>query len=368
MKRLKLFTTLALITINTTLAFADVSPNDFTSLTLSSSELISTMVLNPADIPNGVSGIYMGSALTVKDNQAYFMDLLHFNQIDFNKAYVFTGIQSDSSTISNISFATKVFDYSVQFQWIGNAWEKDNSNDFNVLVGNKKMALLAGYGHKPASSEKVTEFHGTLGFGANITDWLGVYGKLLYGAGKNEENGATAKISDTVFSLGAEVRPHLIKYIDDEFTFVIMGNYFSTTVIVDGKLSKNQYNPYVIISPAYKINYKINENLTWGSQIHIPFVFSGKNTVYSYMLNGIKAEVVPEIFDVSLGIITAFPFKVLNEKDSYGDLYNYFTFGASLKIAKAAKVDLYGSLDPTNGFSLENMWQKKWSLSFSCNF
>lgn len=367
MKRIKFITVLSLFTLSATLSFANESPKDFSSLPLSSSELISVMATSPTEMPIEASGLYMGSALTIKDNQAKYMDLLHFNELNIDKAYIFTNVQSNSDRTGNISFATKIFDHSVQIRWTGTSWEKDNTNDINILIGYNKISVLLGYGHKPADSEKITEFHGTIGVGANFTSRLGAYGKILYGAGKGNNNGVKTKITDTLMAFGIEFRPPFFDQLDDELSLTVIGNYFSTTRSFNGKETTNQYNPYLIITPSYKFNYNINENLSWGSQFHMPYILNGKTTYYVYALNGLKAIIVPNILDISLGLITQFPYKVIAE-DEYGNFTNYFTFGASLQIAKAVKLDITGTLEPNNGLSIENLLQKKWNITFACNF
>lgn len=324
------------------------------------------------------SGLRYGSASTIMDDSYHYMNLFSWNQLEFDKFFAFTDINSNSSL--NFSAAQHVKGNNVlAYSYQGNLWTNNGYNNFALFYGFNDMALTFSLGlneNAGTYSDQYTEVTPTIFFGMKATDKLSF--SLDAGIESYKDKDDDISLSYFSFNLGADLL-YKIKQTDklnSFITFYYDGAFQTATLDITGfdpnKSSQNN-NAFGLRA---NLEYKPTDTFTYGLVAYFPVLRINSTedtsvTTLSFQINnGFQVELKPNKIYTSFGLITTLPsFTFEKDQDTQkGSLYNSFYFGLAFKLSPQILIDGCCSIEPHTGISIDDIWNEKLSISITAKF
>lgn len=331
------------------------------------------------------SGLRSGSAFTLMDDSYYYMNLVDWEKLSFDKFYGFTAI--NSSTSINLSAAQKLKGGNLlAYSYDGNLWTENGYNDFSVFYGFGKMALKFDLGLDETTTnatEPYTIWAPAVSFGMDVSDKFAFSTGLGLSSSKIDEEDANYSIATTTVSLFANGY-YNIKNTDKLFAQAIFGysGNFDKAVTefdiegidVDPQETKTNSNSFFL---AAELQYKPTSAFTYAMKCTFPRFTTytrADETTYSTLAfsvnNGFMVELKPNKFFTSFGIATTLPsFTFEKDVDTVkGALTNTYYLGMAVNLAPQIRLDGRCTITPTTGISMEKIFQQALYLSLTAKF
>lgn len=336
------------------------------------------------------SGLRSGSAFTLMDDSYYYMNLVDWEKLSFNKFYGFTAINSTNSI--NLFAAQKVKDGNLlAYSYDGNLWTENGYNDFSVFYGFGKMALKFDLGLDETTKENVKEPYTiwipAISFGMDVSDKFAFSAGLGLASSKIETEqaflGETYTITDKYSNVSLFANGYYnIKNTDKLFAQAIFGysgNFEKEVVESDLENSKPQEsktnsNSFFL---SAELQYKPTSAFTYAMKATFPrfttFTRADETsytTMSFFVNNGFMVELKPNKFFTSFGIATTLPsFTFEKDVDTVkGALTNTYYLGMAVNLAPQIRLDGRCTITPTTGISMEKIFQQALYLSLTAKF
>lgn len=329
------------------------------------------------------SGLRLGSASTLMDDSYYYMNLVDWEKLSFDKFYGFTAINSPNSI--NLSAAQKTKDGNLlAYSYNGNLWTKNGYNDFSAFYGFGKMALKFDLGLDETTenaTEPYTIWIPAISFGMDVSDKFAFSTGLGLSSLKIDEEDAIYSITSTNVSLFANGY-YNIKNTDKLFAQAIFGysGSFDKAVMefdmegMDSQESKTNSNSFFL---GAELQYKPTSAFTYAMKATFPrfttFTRADETsytTMSFFVNNGFMVELKPNKFFASFGISTTLPsFTFEEDVDTVkGTLSNTYYMGMAINLAPQIRLDGRCTITPTEGISMEKIFQQNLYLSLTAKF
>lgn len=329
------------------------------------------------------SGLYTGSASAVHDDSYYYMNLIDWQKLNFDKFYGFTNFQGANDELNFAGASNLKNGDLLAYSYAGNFWTDGGYNSYNVFWGHNKLAVKGGLSF---IDESTTTIDASLGF--NATDKIGLTLSLSDGWNKDSETTevmgikSETNLSTNIFQLGIG-GIYNIKETEKMLLRVSIGytGYFYknkvTTIINDGEPNVNSIeNNRNRITLSGTFQYKINDRFSFGSVLTFPRIsfFDNNGTEYTEMefamRNGFMASVVPNRLFISAGLSTQIPSLTFrkDQDTEKGTLTNNFYLGAAFDLTPQVRITSSTNIAITDGLSLEEAWQEVFNFSLQMKF
>ena len=331
------------------------------------------------------SGLRLGSAATLMDDSYYYMNLVDWEKLSFDKFYGFTAINSTNSI--NLFAAQKVKDGNLlAYSYDGNLWTENGYNDFSVFYGFGKMALKFDLGLDETTTnatEPYTIWAPAVSFGMDVSDKFAFSTGLGLSSSKIDEEDANYSIASTNVNLFANGY-YNIKNTDKLFAQAIFGysgnfdkavmEYDIEGIDVEPQEAKTNSNSFFF---GAEMQYKPTSVFTYAMKFTFPRFTTytrADETTYSTLAfsvnNGFMVELKPNKFFTSFGIATTLPsFTFEKDVDTVkGTLTNTYYLGMAVNLAPQIRLDGRCTITPTEGISMEKIFQQALYLSLTAKF
>lgn len=321
------------------------------------------------------SGLYTGSASAVHDDSYYYMNLIDWQKLDFDKFYGFTNFNGVDNSL-NLAGASHLKNGDVlAYSYEGNLWADNNYNFFSGFWGHDKLAVKGSLGFEEDGASEII-----LGAGYNVTDKISFSASVIDLWEKDKETIGTYVIEnlDNIFALQI-LGKYNIKNTDKILLRLTLGyagiflkNKVTTTIGENDPTTETTKASENIIHIGGTFQYKFNDRFTFGSEITFPeFTFYDEATVISFeMRNGFIAGVVPNRLYVSAGLETTLPSLTFEDDEDVlkGNLINSFYLGAAFDLTPQVRITSSTNIAITDGLSLEEAWQEVFSFALQMKF
>lgn len=323
------------------------------------------------------SGLFNGTAGTVRDDVQNIMDPIEWNTVKFDNVFGFTRINSNQS--GNLAAAFHVNGSDVlAIAWNGNLWADVPNNSFTCFYGWDKNGITVNYSqYKAHNTNNIDPNLGyTFDDDVNIFTFGAGYGRTI-----NEKFAFAILLNDTM--LNAKITTYDFSFslftgaADLFYTFkndgklnakLVTGyagifmnaetNYGVTTVSADSSVNT--------IHAGVNLEYKPSSNFTYGLVADVPLAFMDGATVLAFSVkNGFSYAIQPGKFLLNMGLETTLPSITFPDGSdtTYGTFGNTFYGGLSFFASDAIRIDLSADLGLTNGISLYEIWTQNFNLS-----
>lgn len=345
-----------------------------------------------------VSGLTLGTAETVRDTVSYAMDVLDWNKAEYGNFFGFTSI--DSATSLNFLGGQHYKGGNLAYSYTGNLW-KEGEDNYSVFYGKKNMGFLFSLDADKADTGRIdgtqVEDYGVFSpsftFGMNATDKISF--KAGFGLNTTAGEVETTLMGNEYLSKVSLTLP--IIQLDGYYTFKSTNKLFiraglsyvglflnsKTKSYVNGELDETVKSSQTVNSLGLVglLEYKPTDRFTYGLKAVFPdIMFTGgkdtngdaldsSTTIEFVLCNGFVAEVSPDRFLLSFGMITELPsFIFVEDQDTeYGIIYNSYYLGMGFYLTPQIRIDGTASISPTSGISMETIWTQKLKLSVFIN-
>lgn len=321
------------------------------------------------------SGLYTGSASAVHDDSYYYMNLIDWQKLDFNKFYGFTNFNGADNSL-NFAGASHLKNGDVlAYSYEGDLWADNNLNFFNGFWGHDKLAVRGSLGFEEDGATEIV-----LGTGYNVTDKISFTALIGDYWIKDKETMGTYTIEtlDNIFKLQI-VGKYNIKNTDKVLLRLTLGyggifykNKVTTTIGENDPTTETTKDSKNVIHIGGTFQYKFNDRFTFGSEITFPdFNFYEEATLISFeMRNGFIAGVVPNRLYISAGLETELPFLAFEEGEDVvkGNLFNFFYLGAAFDLTPQVRICSDANIAISDGLSLEEAWQEVFRVALQMKF
>lgn len=329
------------------------------------------------------SGLYTGSASAVHDDSYYYMNLIDWKKLNFDKFYGFTDFQGANDELNFAGASNLKNGDLLAYSYAGNFWTDGGYNSYNVFWGHNNLAIKGGLSF---IDESTTTIDASLGF--NATDKIGLTFSLSDGWNKESETTdvmgikTETNLSTNIFQLGIG-GIYNIKETENILLRVSIGytGYFYknkvTTIINDGEPNVNSIeNNRNRITLSGTFQYKINDRFSFGSVLTFPRISFIDNNGTEYkemefaMRNGFIASVVPNRLFISAGLSTRIPSLTFrkDQDTEKGTLGNFFYLGAAFDLTPQVRICSDANIAISDGLSLEEAWKEVFNFSLQMKF
>ena len=328
------------------------------------------------------SGLFTGTAGTVRDDVQNIMDPIEWNTVKFDNVFGFTSL--NSLYYGNLAAAFHVNGSNLlAIQWNGNLWSTIPSNSFTCLYGWDKNAIMVLYNQKKTMTTSVNGGNYTFDDYVNSFSFGAVYGRTInekfafgllanYSTISGTLQGTNQVLSASVINAAGDL--YYTFKNDGKLKAKLVTGYTGTFTNWDIELlgTKTSYDASVnSIRAGVNLEYKPSSNFTYGLVASVPFTFYDGGSYLQFLVkNGFSYAIQPEKFLLNMGLETVLPYILFPETGdtSYGTFGNTFYGGLSFFASDAVRIDLSAEVSLTDGISLDEIWTQNLDISLRMSF
>lgn len=339
--------------------------------------------------------LFNATAGAVDNDSAYLLDVIDWSRIDFAQAYGL--VKFSSEEYGNIGGAYKLKSGAViHGYWSGDLWEENAHNTFAALYGKDNKAFAAAFTKSNydyrnylgptgiVSGKDITgsfgmQYNDKIAFRASASYLWGDFinddftdillsGEIQYSLSGSSSSGSSSKRSR---AKKTEEKPAAAASSNGNESKLGLIAGFRKISLDDADVSGTVFT----LTPNYKLQYKISDNVKYGFKAAVPFTFYGgdfdlDSTMGFVLRNGITAKIKPTV-TFAAGILTTLPTVNFGDGNN-GEFSNRFYLGCGIDVAQNVQLAVSANIKPTNnddagsnGESLKEIWEQGFSISLS---